>query len=374
MSVTKAQTPIKIGILFDLMLPPGGETWNFKRDLLESISLTVDDAVTAGKLDRPVELILKEVEGLPRGAVRPVIEGYKSLVESGCVLVLGPLITDNAPSLREYIEREGRVPAIAQCATDEWLGEWTFNLCNGSLTDEPYVLASVIAKAGHKRIAVVMERSLIGRSYVNFFHHACEVEHLSITGIEGIPQTDADITPQLTALKATNPDALVHWGFGFGSTRINETLKKLQWNPKKYMGTSWEIGFLDKGIQNSLIGWIGLEQYDEENSVTTAFLDRFEAKYGRRPEYFAPGYGHDIGNILVRALSDAEPLSPTGIKDALERVKMLPAASGADGTRISFGKWKHMGWMGASYLVAREFDAKDLSKTHFRGRVSSPRK
>jgi len=37
-------------------------------------------------------------------------------------------------------------------------------------------------------------------------------------------------------------------------------------------------------------------------------------------------------------------------------VKMLPAASGAPGTRISLGKWNRRAWMGAGYLVARKLD------------------
>ena len=35
---------------------------------------------------------------------------------------------------------------------------------------------------------------------------------------------------------------------------------------------------------------------------------------------------------------------------------MFPAASGAPGTRISFGKYMHRGWMGPGYLVARQLD------------------
>jgi hypothetical protein len=44
------------------------------------------------------------------------------------------------------------------------------------------------------------------------------------------------------------------------------------------------------------------------------------------------------------------------VKDALERVKTLPAASGAPGTHLSFGKWIRRGWMGTGYLVARQLD------------------
>ena len=39
----------------------------------------------------------------------------------------------------------------------------------------------------------------------------------------------------------------------------------------------------------------------------------------------------DIAFTSRRALADAHPLSPRGVKEALERVKMMPAASGAPG-------------------------------------------
>jgi hypothetical protein len=61
------------------------------------------------------------------------------------------------------------------------------------------------------------------------------------------------------------------------------------------------------------------------------------------------------------------------VRDALERVKMLPAASGAPGTRISYGKWTRRGWMGTGYLVARQFDDVDPFTTHFRGHLRDPR-
>ena len=69
-----------------------------------------------------------------------------------------------------------------------------------------------------------------------------------------------------------------------------------------------------------------------------------------------PVVNRDLATVLLHTFADAQPLSPRGVKEALERVKMLPAASGAPGTRISFGKWTHRGWMGAGYLVPRQLD------------------
>jgi branched-chain amino acid transport system substrate-binding protein len=78
--------------------------------------------------------------------------------------------------------------------------------------------------------------------------------------------------------------------------------------------------------------------------------------YGRRPEWCVPVVNRDVAVTLLHALADARPLSPRGVKEALERVKMLPAASGRPGTRISFGKWTRRAWMGSGYLVARQLD------------------
>jgi len=103
-------------------------------------------------------------------------------------------------------------------------------------------------------------------------------------------------------------------------------------------------------------GWTGLDQYDEGNRVGQAFLDEFAATFGRRPEYCVPVVNRDLATVLLHAFADAHPLTPRGVRDALERVKMLPAASGAPGTRLSFGKWTRRGWMGAGYLVARRLN------------------
>jgi hypothetical protein len=49
-------------------------------------------------------------------------------------------------------------------------------------------------------------------------------------------------------------------------------------------------------------------------------------------------------------------LTPLAVKEALERVTMLPAGCGSPGTRITFGTWQRRGWVGSGYLVARQLD------------------
>ena len=145
--------PIRIGVLIDFVLPPPSH-WNVRADFLDAARITFDDATASGQLDRPVELVIREVEGLPRGTVKAVIDAYGELVDEGCLGVFGPMISESAVPLREAIESRFQIPAISWCGADEWHGEWTFSLSNGSLTDEPYVIANLIAQRGLRRAAV----------------------------------------------------------------------------------------------------------------------------------------------------------------------------------------------------------------------------
>jgi len=66
-----------------------------------------------------------------------------------------------------------------------------------------------------------------------------------------------------------------------------------------------------------------------------------------------PLYLYDMARVIMTAAGDARPLTGRGVKEALERVKMLPAASGARGTRLRFGRFIRQGLVGSEYLVAR---------------------
>jgi branched-chain amino acid transport system substrate-binding protein len=367
-SIARNAEPIKLGFLADMVLPDDLPI-DVRNDMVLPFELVFNDALEDGIIDRPVEIVYREVDGLPRGSVKAVIDAYASLVDEGCLAVFGPNISENTIPMREEIERRFRVPAISICGSDDWLGEWTFALPNGSMTDEPIIWAYLMSRAGQTTAGVLVERSLIGQAYLKAFRNACRDEGIRIVAEESIAQTGLDIGDAVRSLHDVQASAIVHCGFGLGVVKINEALRALQWDPPRYMGTAFEDAYGSSEIWEPFVGWIGLEQYDEGNAVGQRFLDRFEQVYGRRPEYFAPVVCHDAAVSFLHAFANAEPLSPRGVMEALERVKMLPAASGSAGTRISFGKWTRRGWMGAGYLTARTLDP-DGKTTHLAGRYA----
>ncbi len=355
MSYESTAQPIKIGYLMDFRLPPGYPP-EMRNDLVRPFELVFGEGRKERVIDRPVEIVFREVEGLPKGSVKAVIDAFGELVDEGCLLVFGPHITDNAVPTREAIEDRFHVPAISVTGTDDWLGEWTFSFPQGSLTDEPIFWADLLAKAGHKEVGVLIEKSLVGETYLKNFRNACRHKNIRIVAETPIAQTAQDVAEATRTLYEAKPDAIVHCGFGFGVVLLGPALEALGWNPPRFTGTAFQNAWLNTIMWKALLGWIGVDQYDESNPIGQRFLDQFEATYGRRPEYCVPVVNRDVAATILRALADAHPLSPRGVKEALERVKMLPAASGAPGTRVSFGKWTRRAWMGAGYLVARKLD------------------
>ena len=103
----------------------------------------------------------------------------------------------------------------------------------------------------------------------------------------------------------------MHLGFGFGIVFINPALEAVGWDPPRFTTTAFQNAWVNPIMWNAFMGWIGVDQYDEANPIGQDFLDRYAKRYdGRRPEYCVPSVNHDVAATLVRAFSDAHPLSP----------------------------------------------------------------
>jgi len=366
MSYESTAEPIKVGYLCDFRLPEGYPK-QMRDDLTQPFDLVFSEGLKQKVIDRRVEILYREVEGLPKGTVKAVIDAYGELVDEGCLVVFGPFITDNCVPTREAIEERFHVPAISVTGSDDFLGEWTFSFPQGSLTDEPIFWADLLAKDGHTEVGVLVEQSLVGETYLKNFRNACRHKDIRIVAEASIAQTAQNVDEAARSLYEAKATAIVHCGFGFGVVLLGPALKKLDWDPPRFTGTAFQNAWINAVMWNALLGWTGVDQYDEGNLVGQRFLDLLEATYGRRPEYCVPVVNRDVATTLLRAFADAHPLSPRGVKEALERVKMLPAASGAPGTRVSFGKWTRRAWMGAGYLVARRLDPDGIN-SHLVGR------
>jgi branched-chain amino acid transport system substrate-binding protein len=341
--------PAKIGVLVDYLDRDGG----FDENVLRSLQLVADEFLEQDLIDRPVEFVVRAVQGLPNGTFRAVRDAFHELLDSGALVIFGPWVSENAVALAPDVEAAAEAVCITMAASETLLGEWFFGLPAGSMEEEPIIMATVAHLDGCRSVGIAYEDSLIGAEYLRTTRRACADVGLRITGEVPIPQVEAEKEAAMAVLAQHSPDAILHVGFGLGIPGMNAALEAIGWVPPRYTTTAFEFAATSGWWRKQLAGWIGLDQYDERNEVGQAFLDRFEARHGERPAYFFPLYCYDVGRMMLLAIGAAKPLTGTGVKDALERIKMLPAASGAPGTRLRFGRFIRHGWMGSEFLVAR---------------------
>ncbi len=342
-------TPVRVGLLIDYLDDEGG----FDQNILPSLELVVDEYLQRGILERPVEFVIRSVQGLPTGTFRAVRDAFFELIDEGALVIFGPLVSENGVGLRRYIEELAEVPCITMAASETMLGEWVFGLPAGSMEEEPIIMAVVAAMDGCHSVGLAFEDSLIGYEYLRTTRVACADAGLRITAEVPILQVVSEKKAAMAALAADRPDAIMHVGFGLGIPGMNAALQAIGWVPPRYTTTAFEFASTSPWWREQLAGWIGLDQYDERNRCAQQFLDRFEDRHGRRSAYFFPVYCYDVGRLMVTALANARPLTGYGVKQALEKIKMLPAASGAPGTRLRFGRYIRHGWVGSEFLVAR---------------------
>src|SRR4029450_7479195 len=137
-----------------------------------------------------------------------------------------------------------------------------------------------------------------------------------------IAQTAQDVTEAVRTLHDAKASAIVHCGFGFGVVFVNSALAELDGDPPRFASTAFENAWINPVMWNAFMGWTGIDQYDEANMVGQKFLDRYRQRYGRRPEGCVPVVNYDVARALLQAVTDAHPLSPRGVKEALEPVKL----------------------------------------------------
>ena len=164
-----------------------------------------DEYVEQGILERPVEFVVRAVQGLPNGSFRAVRDAFFELIEQDSLVIFGPWVSENGAALRRYVEELSEVACITMGATETMLGDWVFGLPAGSMEEEPIIMATVAALDGCRTVGIAFEDSLIGTEYLRTTRVACDDAGLRITAEVPIPQVQSEKQTAMATLAADKP-------------------------------------------------------------------------------------------------------------------------------------------------------------------------
>ncbi len=342
--------PYRIGVLVDMPDRPG-----LSDAFPDGVRFAFAEATARGVVEREVEVVAREVWAQPLTDARPLVQAYRELVdEIGVLGVIGPMTSDNALALLPEIERCG-VPTISICGSPLFVGDAAFSIANGGLADEPAILCAWLAGEGHRRGALVRETTQIGEEYTAFFRLAARSLDLTIVGEAPVYTviSEAELTMHLERLREGKPDALVYLGLGGLNQIFRPALEGIGWDPPRIQTTAFVSATFNAERARRLEGWVGVDQYDEQNEVFAAVLGRFEKAMGYRPASCMLSCGYDAGHAVAIGLGRMRVATPAGLIGGLETVRRMPACTGGPGTVITFGPHDHRGFKGSDFLVLR---------------------
>jgi branched-chain amino acid transport system substrate-binding protein len=350
--------PVKIGILVDMDLG------QLLADWVDPTILAIEDAMNEGVYDRPVEIITCDARGLPRENYLKVIRGYEWLVEQGCVVILGPLISDNSVNLRDTVNATG-VACIGWTGAVRFHGEYCFTVANGDIPTEGYMGANWCFQNGFQKVGFFWEKGSSGTDYADFFRAAANQVGLDIIREVSLGPNPRDMEGKLASMREAGADAIVYMGYGYSTFHFARAFKALDWDPPRFMGTAFMFYSNSNAWAEGLEGWHGVDQLGEDgaNPNYEALLERFDARFGRVSRNVVVALAYDTARAGIHGIANALIATPREVKDGLEKIKWMPCTNGGPGTYITFAPHDHRGYKG-DFLTIRELRGGEL---HFKG-------
>jgi len=335
--------PILIGLLFDFPQADGGTSFE------EAVRLGLDEIAATGRLDRPVEFETRLARGLPLGSEHDVVTAFGELNDAGVVLIIGPSISDNG-LIAAPLADAARIPCINYTGGERTRTEFMFHYQIGSLEEEPPLLARRLAQRGLRSAAVIHDHSPVGAGYARYFDDARALEGIETTGVAAISPLADDLRSVVARLRETGPDALVYLGLGVASRAVAVALADLGWSVPVVANSSLMFGYARPDWRDGWAGWEYLDGVADDNQMRARLREKSKRAAGGPIGCAA----YDIGRLLGEGIARSGHLSRAGVRDGLEQVKRLAAASGAIGTTMGFGPYDH-GALKGPYLVLRSW-------------------
>jgi ABC-type branched-subunit amino acid transport system substrate-binding protein len=340
--------PVKVGILVDMDLGQLLSDW------VDPTILAIEDALNEGVYDRPVRVLVADARGLPRENFLKCRRGYEWLVDQGCVVILGPMISDNSLQIQELVNRR-KVPVIAWTGAWKFASDYCFTVANGDVPTEGVMCAQWLAAQGHTKVGMFWEQGSSGRDYAQFFREEADRLGLTIARDVKLGPNPRGLTEHVRSMRDDGVEAIYYGGYGYATFHFAKAFAEVGWDPPRVMGTAFMFYSNTNEWAQGLEGWHGVDQLGEDGASPNynAMITRFENRFGRVSRNVVVALAYDTARAGLHGIANASMATPEEVKDGLERIRWMPATNGGPATYIQFGPWDHKGYKG-DFLTIRE--------------------
>jgi branched-chain amino acid transport system substrate-binding protein len=312
-----------------------------------AFALTGDAAVYGTSQKNAVDLAVEEINssGFLGGAtMRAVIEDdagrpetattvFEKLInEDEVVAIIGPTLS-NAALSSDPIAQENGVPVVAVSNTAAGITEIGDFIFRASLPESaviPNTVQVAKEKLGFTKVAIMYANDdAFSKSGYDVFKAALQENGVEILTEETFAGRDTDFSAQLTKIKGLNPDALIVSALVTPASGILTQAQQLGLAVPIIGGNGFNSPDLTRLAGEAANGAISGAAYfvANENAKNTAFVQAYNAKYGKNPDQFA-AQAYAGTYLLAEAIRNAGSTDRAAIRDALDQLQNVDTVLG----------------------------------------------
>lgn len=312
-----------------------GDQAAFGTSTVAGVRIAAEEINAAGGImGRKIRLMVEDDQGRAEEAASVVTK----LITANNVIGLIGENSSNQSLAAAPIAQQNGVPMISPSSTNPAVtekGDYIFRVC---FTD-PYqgkALAAFVRQNLKLDTAAILQDQKndysVGLAAV--FRQEFEAAGGKIVAQQSYSGGDTEFRPQLTSIKAANPQAVFIPGFYTEVGQIAIQSRDLGLNVPLVGGDGWDspvvIQIGGKAIEGSYFSdhyFVG-----DTRPVVQKFVNEYEKRHGRKPEATA-ALGYDALHIFAAAAKRANSLDRKAIRDQISATKEYDGVSG----KISFG-------------------------------------
>ena len=319
------RTDIPIGEFASLT----GTTASFGVSSHNGTVMAIDEINAAGGLfGKPLRLITEDDQSKAGEAATVV----KKLISRDRIVALLGEVASSRSLEAAPICQQASIPMVSPASTNPKVteqGDFVFRIC----FIDPFqgtVLSKFSLNKGWKKVAIltdVKQDYSVGLS--EFFKAHFVANGGIIVSEQSYSSGDKDFKAQLTAIKASGPDAIVASGYYTEAGLIALQARELQLNVPLLGGDGWDSPSLVEVGGKAVEGCFFSNHFSTEDPTPAIqeFLKRYRDKFKEEPGAMS-ALGYDSAMILFDAMKRAGTTDGRAVRDALAATKDFTAITG----------------------------------------------
>lgn len=332
-----AQEPYKVGAIFSIT-GPGSSLGIPERDTVLMIEAQVNAKGGVKGPDGKMHPLKVVIQDDASDETKAVLATKKLIDEEKVAAIVGPTLSGTSLAIVDTVQK-AEIPLVS-CAAAAKIVEpaaerkWVFKTPQSDHLIVT-VLAEYLKSKGLTKVGWLNVDYAFGQLGWIEFEKAAQKAGITVVANEKFGQKDVDMTPQLTRVKAANPQAVVIWSIPPSASIATKNFADL--GMKMPLFQSHGVGNkryieLAGPASNGVIFPVGkllvaeqLPDSDPQKSVLLAYARDFEAKYGPRNTF--GGHAWDAIQIVLAGLQQAGT-DRAKLRSAIEGLRNFVGISG----------------------------------------------